>query len=37
MVWNILIIFLGYESYKFNRTDIKCGSYGGKRSALENI
>lgn len=24
---------IGYAQYKFNRTDIKCGSYGGKKTA----
>ncbi len=26
-------IHLGYSSYNFNRTDVKCGSYGGRRTS----
>ena len=25
-------VYQGYSSFKFNRADIKCSSYGGKRS-----
>jgi triacylglycerol lipase len=28
---------LGYGQYQFNRTDIKCGSYGGRKTANEKI
>jgi triacylglycerol lipase len=32
-----LAFILGYGEYQFNRTDIKCGSYGGKKTATEKI
>ena len=27
----------GYSEYSFNRSDIKCGSYGGKKSSSDKV
>lgn len=34
---NIYFLTLGYGSYSFNRTDIKCGSFGGKKSSVDRV
>lgn len=41
LIFSIKKVFLfsisGYSEYSFNRSDIKCGSYGGKKSSNDKM